>query len=211
MRIVLADEFFLLAHHDVDGRPRLHSRAVGLGLAAALVGELLSGRQVEIRDGGLVVVDRRPPADAVSHAVLDTLLWESQRHTVRVWLAFLSAQAPTQVADRLVRAGQLRVVTARRFLGPAITTYRPADMNKAAWPWASLSTRLRDGTPLDYPGACLAGLVLATGLDRWLLDGAAPAAGAYLRTVATGLWPPMRELLTYTEAAVGAAVMTHRA
>ncbi|MEO3925964.1 GPP34 family phosphoprotein [Micromonosporaceae bacterium B7E4] len=210
MGLVLADNFFRLAHHDVDGRPRLHARAVEIGLAAALVGELLSAQRVEIRDGVLVVVDQTPPDDAVSHTVLDTLVREAERHAVRTWLEYLSRDARSQVAGRLVRAGHLTGVTSRRFLGPTITTYVPTDMNKAAWPWLSLSMRLRDGLPLDFERACLAGLALATGLDRWLLDGANPATFAYLRHVVSRLWPPMRQLLSHTEAAIGAAVLSHR-
>ena len=47
---VLADQFFLIAHEDRTGRSRLHPRATGLGLAAALLGELmLTGRAARHR------------------------------------------------------------------------------------------------------------------------------------------------------------------
>ncbi|MGI5151437.1 GOLPH3/VPS74 family protein [Plantactinospora sp. CA-294935] len=210
MGLVLADDFFRLAHHDVDGRPRLHARAIEIGLAAALVGELMFAQRVEIRDGVLVVVNRTPPDDALSHTVLDALVREAERHGVRTWLEYLSQEARTQVTGRLVRAGHLKAVSARRFLAPTVTTFVPTDMNKAAWPWLSLSMRLRDGMPLDFQRACLAGLTVATGLDKWLLDGANPATYAYLRHVVSRLWPPMRELLAHTEAAIGTAVLSHR-
>ncbi|WP_422773381.1 GOLPH3/VPS74 family protein [Plantactinospora sp. WMMC1484] len=207
---MLADDFFRLAHHDVTGRLRLHARAVEIGLAAALLGELVSDKRVEVRDGVLVVVDRTPPTDAVSHTVLDTLVMEPERHTVRNWLTFLSHDARRQVAERLLRAGHLQPVTSRRLFRPAQTIYVPADMNKAAWPWLSLSMRLRQQQPFDYDSACLAGLTLATGLDKFVLEGAPPRAPEYLRHIAAGLWPPMRELLAHTQAAIGDAVLAHR-
>jgi transcriptional regulator with XRE-family HTH domain len=37
----LADDLWLLAHHDVTGRPNLHARAAGLGLAGGLLAELV--------------------------------------------------------------------------------------------------------------------------------------------------------------------------
>ncbi|GAA3742236.1 hypothetical protein GCM10022225_27300 [Plantactinospora mayteni] len=207
---MLADDFFRLAHHDVNGRRRLHARAVDIGLAAALIAELLVTRHLEIRDGELVAANRTPPTDAVAHTVLDSVLAELERHSVRTWLLYLEKDARTHVARRLVRSGDLQAVTSRRLLGPVITRYVPTDMNKAAWPWLSLSWRLRERHKLDFPGACLAGFILATGLDKWVLEGAPPAASEYLQYVAAHLWPPMRELLAHTEATIGDAVLAQR-
>lgn len=36
----LADDIYLLAHHEVSGRPFLQPRAIGLGLASGLLAEL---------------------------------------------------------------------------------------------------------------------------------------------------------------------------
>ena len=49
----LADDFWRLAHHDVSGKPRLNGRAAGLGLAAALLGELMWAGKITARDGRL--------------------------------------------------------------------------------------------------------------------------------------------------------------
>ena len=43
----LADDLYLLAHHEITGKPHLQPRAVGLGLAGALLAELmLSGNDL---------------------------------------------------------------------------------------------------------------------------------------------------------------------
>src|SRR2546430_10686900 len=101
----LADDLFLVMHDDRTGRPRLHPRAVGLGLGGALLGELMLFRRLTITDGRLVVVSDQPPRDVVVHAVLDQVIAERQPHAVRTWLVFFAQAATEQVARRLERAG----------------------------------------------------------------------------------------------------------
>ncbi|MBT8225031.1 MAG: hypothetical protein HKP61_04585 [Dactylosporangium sp.] len=87
----LADEFFRLAHHDTTGRPLLHPRATSLGLAAALLGELLHTRKVFVQERQVYPLDRTPPDDALAHATLDQLIVQPRHTAVRIWLEFLSA------------------------------------------------------------------------------------------------------------------------
>ncbi len=58
----LADDVYLLAHHEVSGRPFLHARVLGLGLAGALLAELVLEGKIFIRPGEVVVADRPPNA-----------------------------------------------------------------------------------------------------------------------------------------------------
>ncbi|WFE23037.1 GPP34 family phosphoprotein [Solwaraspora sp. WMMD937] len=64
-RPLLADEFFLLAQDAVTGRPRLPDRAVGFGLAAALLVDLVDAGALRVRDGRLWPVARHVPVDAL--------------------------------------------------------------------------------------------------------------------------------------------------
>ena len=50
---MLADQFYLIAHEDRTGRSRLHPRATGIGLAAALLGELILDNKLRIFAGDL--------------------------------------------------------------------------------------------------------------------------------------------------------------
>jgi len=208
---VLADDFYRLAHDDVTGKPRLHPMAVGVGCAAALLTELVTTRHIDVADNHVSVVEQQPPADSLAHVVLDQLIAEAEReHSVRTWLAFLAGQAPEQVANRLLRAGHVRMEAVRRLGRQTGVLYVPVDMNVAARPWALLSHSLRRHEPLGYESLCLAGLALATGLDTFLLDGAPAATFDYLRRSVGTLWSPMRELLFHTHAAIGDAVLSHR-
>lgn len=205
----LADEFFRLAHHDSTGKLRLNPRATGLGLAAALLAELVWPAKITVRDGLLCVADRRSPNDALAHGVLDQLAAQRHQQDVRTWLEALSQDAYEQVAHRLWRAGHVRQETSRRLWRHNVT-WTPTDINTAYLPWWRLSTQLRNGTPMGHRDAFLAGLAVATGLDTSLLDDAPAAARVYLHRLVASAWPPLRELLLHTQAAVGDAVLTYR-
>src|SRR6476659_8069755 len=98
----LADEFFLSAHRDYDGRPRLSPSALTLGLAAALLAELALHRRIGIAPQKLElsVVNADPPPDAPAHAVLDQLISEPAVADLPSWLRFLGRSSHQWVADR---------------------------------------------------------------------------------------------------------------
>jgi hypothetical protein len=209
--VLLADEFFLIAHHDVTGRARLHPRAVGLGLAGAVLAELVTAQAVAVDAGHVWVVNTTAPADPLGRSALRLLLDEPEHTAVRLWLTVLSERAPTHVAQRLVAAGVVRAEQVRRLFRTR-TLYVPVDINAAAWPWARLSLRLRRREHLDEPDLFLAGLSVQTGLDSYLLDGAEPECGRHLADLLrTGLRPALRDLLLHTGAAVGNTVLSGRA
>jgi serine/threonine-protein kinase RsbW len=64
----LADDVYLLAHHEVSGRPYLQPRAVGLGLAGALLAELAMICAVRVAADGCAVTGRVRPGAAVRPA-----------------------------------------------------------------------------------------------------------------------------------------------
>ncbi|MBN1171077.1 MAG: GPP34 family phosphoprotein [Micromonosporaceae bacterium] len=207
---MLADEFFRLAHHDTTGRPLLHPRATGLGLAAALLGELLAERKIIIQDGRLYPWQRTPPSDALAHTTLDQVLAQPQHTEVRVWLGFLSASAYGSVADRLWRAGHVRPVTGRRLLRRDTVTYVPVDLLTAAGPWIHLTSILRGGEQIGWPEGFLLCLAVATGLDAFLLRDLQPEAVDHCRRLCAAAPAQIGELMAITAAAVGEAVLAYR-
>ncbi|TDB71348.1 GPP34 family phosphoprotein [Micromonospora sp. KC723] len=204
--MLIADEFFLIAHNDSRGKAKLHPAATGLGLAGALLGELVLFGHLTVADGRITVIDRRPPADALSHTVLDQLIGEPQHQQIRTWLAFLAQSSVTSVGERLARAGVLRRQETRRLLRTTIS-YLPIDLNAVAWPATRLRALLERPEPPAVPDAVLLGLVAAAGLGREVLWSASPRAHHRLGVLVPALPPPLRELVAHTEAAVGAAVL----
>ncbi|MGA5304587.1 GOLPH3/VPS74 family protein [Nucisporomicrobium flavum] len=204
---LLADDMFRLAHRDSTGAPLLDPHVAGLGLSAALLGELLLTGHLTVRDGLVAVTDRSTPSDVLAHKVLDQLVSEREDHTVRTWLAYLGRGAYEEVADRLHRAGHLRIQTSRWVFGRTVR-YVPTDMNTAAWPWARLAGLLRRGHPLDDFDTLLGGLAVATDVHRVVLIGEADAFASALRRAISAAANPLQELVTHTRTAAGDAVIT---
>ncbi|MDG4798653.1 GPP34 family phosphoprotein [Micromonospora sp. WMMD1082] len=204
--MLIADEFFLIAHNDTRGKAKLHPAAAGLGLAGGLLGELILYGHITVTAGQLTVIDRRPPADALAHTVLDQLIGEAQHQAVRTWLSFLAQTAVTSVGERLARAGVLRRQETRRLLRTTVT-YQPIDLNIAAWPATRLRALLERVEPPSVPDGLLLGLIAAAGLTREVLWSAGPRAHHRLNLIIPALPAPLKELVAHTEAAVGAAVL----
>jgi hypothetical protein len=211
---VLADQFFLIAHEDRTGRSRLHPRATGLGLAAGLLGELMVNDRVRVFEGDLYVVSREPPGDALAHDVLDLLIAQPQHRDLRTWLAFLAQDAEVKVGERLLRAGVVEPVTRRKLLSTQ-TLYMPMSSdqrNVAAWAPVRLADILVHRRAMNITDRVLAGLVVATGLTRYVLwDFTAHQQGlAHLPAVLSSLPDDLRQLVEHTEASVGSVLAAGR-
>jgi len=209
-QMALADEFFLLAHDDRSGRPRLHPRANGLGHAAALLGELMLTRRIELRSGLLLVTHPRPMEEPLADAVLGQICDERSALDAHTWLAFLARGAADAVGQRLTRAGRVAPTRLRRGLRLA-TRYVPTSLNDAAWPAARLRLLLSRGEPMSASDALLGGLVHACGLLGHVLWDNDPGALDYLGRLVIRLPLTAQELIAETEAAVGNAVLAARA
>ena len=211
---MLADQYFLIAHEDRTGRSRLHPRATGLGLAAALLGELVLEGRIGITEGDLVILDRHPPVDALAHDILDLLIAQPRHREVRTWLAFLSQDAAVRVGERLMRLGAVEPVTRRRMLSSQ-TLYMPntaEQRNAAAWAPARLANLLVRGMDMTMTDRVLAGLVAATGLTRHVLYDYEMHRQAFLLlpSAIASLPGDLRELIEYTEASVGSTLTVGR-
>jgi hypothetical protein len=211
---VLADQYYLIAHEDRTGRSRLHPRATGLGLAGALIGELILEGRVGIADGDLIILDRHPPTDALAHDILDLLIAQSRHRDVRTWLAFLSQDAAARVGERLMRLGAVEPVVRRRMLSTQ-TLYMPnsaEQRNAAAWAPARLANLLVRGIEMSVSDRLLVGLIAATGLTRHVLYDFEMHRQAFqtLPNAVESLPSDLRELVEITEASVGSVLTVGR-
>ena len=211
-QLPLADDLFLTAHDTVKGKCLLTPATLGLGLAAALIGELVLWRRLDIIDGKILIIDDRPTGDPAATAVLDQLLREGHHRAVRDWIAFLSTGIASDLVERrLARSGLVQRQEKRGLLGTKVS-FVPADSMVAGWPATRIRTFLQRGEMLDLPDLVLAGLILATGLDQQVfitLDnrGRTQMFDQFRRRLPAML----QELVGHAEAAVGDAVMARRA
>ncbi|HMH91658.1 MAG TPA: GPP34 family phosphoprotein [Streptosporangiaceae bacterium] len=205
----LADELYLAAHDDVTGKPRLHPRAVALGIAAALLAELMLGGQLTpAPDGTLAAAPDVPaPADALAGQVLAQVAAEQEPLGTRDWLAFLSQTAAADVAGRLAQAGYLEPVPGR--WPRSRDRWVPADQSKAFAAVVRARSALDPARPLTVPAAALAALADAAGLRPLLLQ-YAPAAARQPGELTAVLPLGMRDLIAHARAAADSALLAGR-
>jgi hypothetical protein len=203
----VADDLYLMAHHELTGRAHLQTRALGLGLAGALLCELILDDAITIAAGTVVAPGPTAPGDQLAQEIAGRITGEGQVHPVRDWLTFLGRTGPREVAARLARSGYLVSPPGRL---PWRTRWVPTDPDCAFAPVTRVKAALDPARPVPVTGVVLAGLAAACGL--------APRLGLYLpsgsRTridvMARLLDPGLGEVITHTQAAVDAALLAHR-
>jgi Golgi phosphoprotein 3 (GPP34) len=119
----------------------------------------------------------------------------------------LARTASGEVAGRLEQAGYLVAVPARPWRA---ARWRPADPDCAFAPIVRVNCALSAARPADAQNVALAGLAAACGLGSRLGLYLPPGSRARLDQAAGQLGPGLRELITGTQAAVGAALLAHR-
>jgi Golgi phosphoprotein 3 (GPP34) len=205
----LADDLYLMAHHEVSGKPHLQPRAAGLGLAGALLAELILAGSIRLSPGGVVVAGRTPPEDVLARSVLGLVLSEHEEYAARDWLLFLARTAPADVARRLGEAGYLARASSRRpWRGQR---WVPVSPDCAFAPINRVLSVLDPARPVTVTAAALAGLAAACGLGPRVLMYAPPRARRGLEDAAGQLPAGLRDLIAQTRAAVDSAVLSHRA
>ena len=206
--MALGDEFFFIAHDVQSGKLRLQARAAGLGLAGALLGELVLNGNLEVASGTLTVIDGQPlPEDDLGYRVLRQLTADRQNRSLRTWLAFFAQGAVDRVGVRLSRAGHVEPSKTRRPWGTTVR-YVPTDLNMAVWPADRLNLLVNRGDPLNFSDAMLAGLVAVTGLTKQVWWDGDAVTLRHIAAAVASLPISLREILAHTEAAVGDATLS---
>lgn len=204
---LLADEYFFLAVEERAGKRRLHPKAVGLGLGAALLAELVFNDCIDIYDGQVFPLqEARKPRTRLGLTTFRHIVEFPQHRELRTWLPFLAVDALANVGQRLEEAGLVTPV--QRGLLRRRVNFLPV-LNRAATPAVRLTNLLTSRTWPDTYDAGLLALVHATGLTWHLLwNPETAAAGAeHLNQILSRLPAPLHELAQTCEALVGTSVM----
>jgi hypothetical protein len=205
-----ATDFWMLSHHERTGQLLIPGRVVAIGLAAALLAELVAEDRIGFDQQHMVVpVTAFPPRDAVAHQVLDQLHGED-RLPVQVWLRHLAQSAYEAVAGRMLRQRLVVRVEDRRLLGRSRVIYQPVDPNLSGWPAARLHIFVLEQRVFTDADIVLAGLAKVTGLHMRAVEGGGQTAVRYLDEQIAGARPLYRQLFTHTAAVVGSTVMSGR-
>jgi hypothetical protein len=195
---LVADDLYLMAHHEISGKPLIQARALGIGLAGGLLAELRLTGSIGLRPDGTVWPGRMLPADGLARQVLGLLGGEAQHHPVREWLLFLGRTAAQDVAFRLEQSGYLTRPGGRIPWHPGRLI--PVDPDWAFTPLIRARSALDPARP---PSAY--GVVLARLADY------VPAGARSVDEAVGQLDVGLRELIAQTRAVVGSALLAHRA
>ncbi|WP_113701377.1 GOLPH3/VPS74 family protein [Nonomuraea lactucae] len=209
---MLADDFFLIVWDTTGtGKPRLYVPGIALGLAGALLGELVLEERVTVRGVRLQVADRQPLREYVADRVLADIGNSPQHTEVRTWLAYFAQRALPDVTGRLIRAGLLERERPK-VLKRKQSRYFSTEFGQAVWPSTRLRLSLVRWQPLTTHDMALAALVDACGMTDSVVEDPANRQDArrYLTTVLAAMPQPLRDLSSHVSAAVGDAVLTYR-
>ena len=203
---LVADDLYLLAHHDVSGKPFLQQRALGLGLAGALLAELVLAAALHVGPGGLAVAGGVEVPDRLGRSVIALVLGEREPVALPDWVQFLAREAADQVARRLERAGYL-VAAQRRWREER---WVPVNADCAFAPLIRVRAALDQSRWAGEASVVLAGLALACGLGFRVLPFGPVDGRRWLDESVRRLGPDVRELIAQVQAAVDGAVLSHR-
>jgi len=212
----LADRFFLVGLDDRTGALRVEHRILGLGLAGALLGELVLSERLVLYRRRLVVAHRDPPPDPLAHAVLEQM-WAEQAappggapvvHPIGTWLAFLARDSIARVGERLVRGNWVTRHERRGLTGRRVS-WIPVDSNAVAQVGAGLGHQVQSQAPMTQQDALLVGLVEVAGLTGQVLWAETHTAHTYLAWLVSQLPEPLRLLVDETRTATSDAVLAH--
>lgn len=208
MTLALADELFMITLDLQTGKARLSDPALGIGLSAALLSELVFAGSLVVSDTKIGIGDYPPPAERLSEALFEKtrnqLLHEDL--SVRDWLASHRRLVLDLIADRMIREGELTREQHRR-LGRTVVRFYPTRPSEAFIRVQRLSSYLRTRIEISAGDAVLAGLVsvMAPGSGPLDLD---QTELEYLGQLVPLLPLPLREVLSITESAIVAAQRT---
>jgi hypothetical protein len=203
----LADDLFFVMHDSVTGRSRLHTRLASLGLAGAVLAELMLAERVTVDLAAghdrLHATVHDATGDPLTQSVLDHVVAEPQ-HPVGTWLRFFARTVYADVTARMIAAKLLNPPT-RHLLKqhPAA----PVNPNTAAWPLARLNLAVQRRKPPVVSDCVLYGLFVATGGAKQALWEHDPE---FVATTMATLPEPLQKLIVHTEVAVGEAVISRR-
>lgn len=207
----LADDFFCLLLDEHAGTAKLTPRVAGVGLASALLAELVIPGYAVIDDTGVVALDVQRPDDPLTRQVHELLLTRPQHRDPGIWISFLAQESFQDVGNRLAQRGVVAPVRKRRLTGSRIV-YQPVDLSTVAWPGIRIAQQLGGDAEVTLSDLTCAGLAVATGLiNQVLWDPEMHATARAQLPAALALLPqPITALLARAETAVADAVLTNR-
>jgi hypothetical protein len=158
----LADDYYRLSHKAYGGGQLIDRGVLDVGLAAALIGELLHGEHIAFENGMIIPLRSHPARSAATMAILEHIRAETDPLPVVDWLRFVATSAYDDVAQRLLLGRHVVAYDVGRIRKRRV--YEPVNVNAWEWVRIDIANRINSGRPLTYHQLFLAGLAYVTNL-----------------------------------------------
>lgn len=206
----LGDEYFLINHDDLSGRPLIRRDVLSCGLVVALLAELIMENRVAVQDGRVTALDDAAHGDEAGDFVITSLSTQRSAYTVRTWADNLDETAYELVARRLVDRGTVRRVHPRGLLRSRKDVF-PTARREAAQPLLLLNEVINDPAGADPQRAVLVTLVATAGGEHTLPGGLdRDRIRAATTLLAAGLSAGLTALVAGFEEAINARLLSIR-
>jgi hypothetical protein len=202
----LCESLFFLGYDPFTGKARIRQDILDIGLAGAVLGDLLFDERITLDHGTVILVSRYATGDGLADRTLALIMGEMEQHGVRDWVEHLRDDIATRIAQHLAEREFVTPKENRAMFRRSVQ-YLPADLRTASAPRARVRTAMLGRTNCDLPTATLALLAWAIGLD----DICAPdltrkQATDWSERVKGMIGNPVAGLVTGVDAAVAATV-----
>ncbi len=207
----LADEFFLINHNDLTGKPLIRRDLLGLGLVVALLAELIMEGRVGMREDRVLLLDQtRHGDDDATDFIIASLAAQWSNYPVRTWTDNLDDTAYELVARRLVERGTVRRVRPRGMLGSRKEVFLPAK-REAVHPVLLLDGVIKNPERADAQRALLVTMAAVVGAEKALVNQPDPdRVRAAVTELSAGLSAELTELVAGFEEAITARLLSIR-
>jgi hypothetical protein len=206
----LADDFYLIGLDGRTNRPRLHAKAMNLGVAAALLAELVLANYIRINNGRIEVAYRHYAPEAREHADMLSRIISEPQHLLPVWISYFAQTATDVVQQRLV-ARRFMHVESRGMLRTK-QSYVPVDPMAVEWRSLRIARVVSRRDIRTWEDLTIIGLIVATGLAEAVMWDSQTDERDNLVAILHYLndEPSLHALITQVETLIAAAVLAQR-
>jgi hypothetical protein len=183
---------------------------MGLGVAAALLAELVLANYIRITNSRIEVAYRHYAPEAREHAdMLSRIIAEPQHH-LPVWLAYFAQTSTDIVQERLVARRFMHIES--RGVIRSKQSYVPVDPMAVEWRSLRIARVISRRDIRTWEDLTIIGLIVATGLTEPVMWNAAAEDRDNLVSILRYLndEPSLHALITQVEQLIAAAVLAQR-
>ncbi len=162
----LRDQLYMLAH-ERDGQLKTHLPSLRLGLAAAVVIDLIHAQRLSVTGGRIHVNPTFVTLhDSISADTLTAITYAGPGNDLHGCLRWLAGESYERTRAGLYAAGHLLRREQKRLLGGTDEIWRPRKPEATEWIAGPLFRALHSNALIDTPTYALAGLVRALHLHN---------------------------------------------